>query len=40
MITGAVLTGVIGAFVIIACAATLHATGRTHIEDARDAAGR
>jgi Mn2+/Fe2+ NRAMP family transporter len=35
--TGAVLTGVIGAFVIIACAATLHATGRS-IDDARDAA--
>ncbi len=31
------MTGVIGAFVVIACAATLHATGRT-IEDARDAA--
>ncbi len=37
VIAGAVMTGVIGAFVVIACAATLHATGRT-IDDARDAA--
>ncbi len=37
VVAGAVMTGVIGAFVVIACAATLHATGRT-IEDARDAA--
>lgn len=37
VITGAVLTGVIGAMVIVACAATLHATGRS-IEDAADAA--
>jgi Mn2+/Fe2+ NRAMP family transporter len=37
IVTGAVLTGVIGLFVIIACAATLHATG-TSIEDAADAA--
>jgi len=35
--TGAVLTGVIGAFVVVACAATLHPLGRT-IEDASDAA--
>jgi Mn2+/Fe2+ NRAMP family transporter len=31
------MTGVIGAFVVIACAATLHADGRS-IDDARDAA--
>ncbi|MGZ4268329.1 MAG: NRAMP family divalent metal transporter [Solirubrobacteraceae bacterium] len=37
VITGAVLTGVIGVFVVVACAATLHAHGRT-INDARDAA--
>jgi NRAMP (natural resistance-associated macrophage protein)-like metal ion transporter len=37
VVTGAVLTGVIGLFVVVACAATLHATGR-HIHDARDAA--
>ncbi len=35
---GAILTGVIGAFVIIACAATLYATGNREIDDARDAA--
>jgi Mn2+/Fe2+ NRAMP family transporter len=35
--TGAVLTGVIGMFVVIACAATLHANGET-ISDASDAA--
>ncbi len=34
---GAVLTGVIGLFVIVACAATLHVAG-VEIEDARDAA--
>ena len=34
---GAVLTGVIGFFVVVACAATLHQTGSS-IEDARDAA--
>ena len=34
---GAVLTGVIGAYVLIACAATLNASG-TGIDDARDAA--
>jgi Mn2+/Fe2+ NRAMP family transporter len=37
VIVGAVLTGVIGAFVIIACAETLHPAGRS-IDDARDAA--
>lgn len=37
IVTGAVLTGVVGLFVIIACAATLHVTG-TSIEDAADAA--
>jgi Mn2+/Fe2+ NRAMP family transporter len=35
---GAILTGVIGVFVVIACAATLHATGHRKIDDARDAA--
>ena len=37
VVTGAVMTGVIGAAVVIACAATLHQQGRT-IEDAGDAA--
>lgn len=37
VVTGAVLTGVIGAMVVIACAATLNAAGRS-INDARDAA--
>ena len=37
VIGGAVMTGVIGAFVVVACAATLHATG-TEITDASDAA--
>jgi Mn2+/Fe2+ NRAMP family transporter len=37
VITGAVMTGVIGFFVVVACAATLHANGRS-IEDAGDAA--
>lgn len=37
VVTGAVLTGVIGLFVVVACAATLHAHGR-HIHDAADAA--
>jgi len=37
VVSGAVLTGVIGAFIVIACAATLHAHGQ-HIHDARDAA--
>lgn len=35
--TGAVMTGVIGFFVVVACAETLHRTGRS-IDDARDAA--
>jgi Mn2+/Fe2+ NRAMP family transporter len=38
VIVGAVMTGVIGGFVIVACAATLHADGRS-INDAADAAG-
>ncbi len=38
VIVGAVLTGVIGFFVVVACAATLHAGG-IEINDARDAAG-
>jgi len=37
VITGAVLTGVIGLFVVIACAATLHAQGIS-VNDAADAA--
>jgi NRAMP (natural resistance-associated macrophage protein)-like metal ion transporter len=37
IVSGAVLTGVIGLFVVVACAATLHATG-TSIENAADAA--
>jgi NRAMP (natural resistance-associated macrophage protein)-like metal ion transporter len=37
VIVGAVLTGVIGLFVVVACAATLHVQG-IEIEDARDAA--
>ena len=37
VITGAVMTGVIGFFIVIACAATLHADGRS-IESASDAA--
>jgi Mn2+/Fe2+ NRAMP family transporter len=37
VISGAVLTGIIGLFVVVACAATLHANG-LHINDARDAA--
>jgi Mn2+/Fe2+ NRAMP family transporter len=37
VVAGAVLTGVIGFFVVVACAATLHASGRS-VEDARDAA--
>jgi NRAMP (natural resistance-associated macrophage protein)-like metal ion transporter len=37
VITGALLTGVIGLFVVIACAATLHTQG-IKIDDARDAA--
>ena len=37
VVVGAVLTGVIGLFVVVACAATLHASG-VEIEDAADAA--
>ena len=37
VIVGAVLTGVIGFFVVVACAATLHANG-VEVDDARDAA--
>lgn len=37
VITGAVMTGVIGFFVVVACATTVHAEGRS-IEDAADAA--
>jgi Mn2+/Fe2+ NRAMP family transporter len=37
VVTGAVLTGVIGVFVVVACAATLHRDGRS-IRDAADAA--
>ncbi len=38
VITGSIMTGVIGVFVIVACAATLHADGRS-IQSASDAAG-
>ncbi|HWJ42525.1 MAG TPA: divalent metal cation transporter, partial [Solirubrobacterales bacterium] len=37
VVVGAVLTGVIGLFVVVACAATLHPAG-IEIDDARDAA--
>src|SRR5213078_778123 len=37
VVTGAVMTGVIGLFVVIACAATLHVQG-VSIDDAADAA--
>lgn len=37
VISGAVLTGIIGAFIVIGCAATLHKQGQ-HIDDASDAA--
>lgn len=37
VVTGAIMTGVIGAFVVIACAATVHAGGRS-VDHARDAA--
>ncbi|MBX5470501.1 MAG: divalent metal cation transporter [Thermoleophilaceae bacterium] len=37
VVVGAVMTGVIGLFVVVACAATLHASGQS-IHDARDAA--
>jgi NRAMP (natural resistance-associated macrophage protein)-like metal ion transporter len=37
VVSGAVLTGVIGVFIVVACAATLHVHGQ-HIHDASDAA--
>lgn len=37
VVGGALLTGIIGVFIVIACAATLHESGR-HINDAQDAA--
>jgi NRAMP (natural resistance-associated macrophage protein)-like metal ion transporter len=37
VIVGALLTGVIGVFIVVACAATLHLRG-VHIDDASDAA--
>jgi NRAMP (natural resistance-associated macrophage protein)-like metal ion transporter len=37
VVVGALMTGVIGAFVVVACAATLHSQGRS-INDAADAA--
>jgi len=37
VVTGSVLTGVIGAMVVIACAATLNATGQS-VDEAKDAA--
>lgn len=37
VVTGAVMTGVIGLFVVVACAATLHESG-VHIDNAGDAA--
>jgi Mn2+/Fe2+ NRAMP family transporter len=37
VVAGALLTGVIGLFVVVACAATLHAQG-LHVDDASDAA--
>jgi Mn2+/Fe2+ NRAMP family transporter len=37
VIVGAILTGVIGLFVVVACAATLHVSG-IEVNDARDAA--
>jgi len=37
VVSGAVLTGVIGLFIVVACAATLHESGH-HIHDAKDAA--
>ncbi len=37
VITGSIMTGIIGFFVVVACAATLHADGRS-IESASDAA--
>src|SRR5437773_11067476 len=38
VIVGAVMTGVIGVFIVVACAATLHVNGIS-IDDASDAAG-
>ena len=38
VISGSVLTGIIGGFVVVACASTLHVTGHVHIDDARQAA--
>lgn len=38
VVTGAALTGLIGVFVVVACAATLFASGQREIDDARDAA--
>ena len=38
VVSGAALTGIIGAFGAVACAATLHETGHRNINDARDAA--
>jgi Mn2+/Fe2+ NRAMP family transporter len=37
VVAGSLLTGIIGIFIVVACAATLATAGR-HIEDARDAA--
>jgi NRAMP (natural resistance-associated macrophage protein)-like metal ion transporter len=37
VVSGSVLTGIIGLFIVVACAATLHESGR-HIHDAKDAA--
>ena len=37
VVTGAAMTGIIGVFVVVACAATLNESGRS-IDDARDAA--
>jgi Mn2+/Fe2+ NRAMP family transporter len=37
VVTGALLTGIVGLFIVVACAATLHETG-AHIHDVRDAA--
>ena len=37
VVSGALLTGVIGVFIVVACAATLHANGQ-HIHEASDAA--
>ena len=37
VVTGALLTGIVGLFIVVACAATLHETD-AHIHDVRDAA--